>query len=368
MNDKPDNDLNRISRYFPGGSPAGDSAGSELLSGGSGSERDRDWVNSYDGETFGFKGADIGTVFTFVSVFLAVVTVSLWAGVAVRTVKPVEEVVKKAEAKALDQFMAIDFIDVGQGNSILIRTPGARGKTILIDGGKSAGMYSSFDAGVQVVLPFLRAQGVKRLDQVIMTHTHDDHVGGLVAVLEEEEIGIKEVVEPGMPATTGVYRRFLSQIKRRGIKYTQAKAGMVLDWGDSVMAQIISPKAEYKAAPINNSSVVIRVVHDKVSFLLTGDAEKEAEEDMLSYGKALESDIIQVPHHGGETSSFPDYLALIRPRVAIFMVGLNNKFGHPKAEVVKRYEKVGARVYRTDFNGTITVISNGTRYEVLTEK
>jgi competence protein ComEC len=343
------------------------------------------WDNTYDGENLGFQSNDLKTLIYFITLFFTVLSVSLWAGFAAKTFNPPEKVKSVASLQKLSDFCIVDFIDVGQGDCILVRVPLKSAEenssdesdegdqessfyTVLIDAGKSAGMYSSFDAGKKVTIPFLKSQGISVIDQVIMTHAHDDHVGGLISVLEDESIEIKEVLDPQFPATTRIYKRFLNLINKRRIKYTVVKDGQKLDWGENCYAKVISPLKMHKAGALNNSSIVIRMVYGKVAFMLTGDAEKEAEEDMLSYGKELSSQIIKVPHHGGETSSSPDFLALVKPEVAIFQVGANNKFGHPKSSILKLYQKVGAKIYRSDFNGTITVLTNGDTYEVKTEK
>ncbi|PKK91701.1 MAG: MBL fold protein [Candidatus Wallbacteria bacterium HGW-Wallbacteria-1] len=327
-----------------------------------------EWENTYSGRDTGLKTSDLAGLVKFLTIFLFVVSAGLWTGVSVRGAAPDTVAAPVAASQSISDFLVVDFIDVGQGNSILIRVPGSGGKTILIDGGKSGNMYSPFDAGRQVVVPFLKSQGVQRLDQIVLTHTHDDHVGGLVAVLQDTDIEVAEVLDPMLPATSGIYRKYLESIRKRGIKFTKGKAGMLLDWGPGVRAQVLSPVREYSASTTNNSSIVIRLTCGKISFMLTGDAEKEPEEDMLIYGEGLKSDIIQVPHHGGETSSSSDFLAAVQPSAAIFMVGANNKFGHPKASILKKYEKVGAQIYRTDLSGTLTVVTNGEGYEILTEK
>lgn len=345
------------------------------------------WENTYDGENLGFQTNDLKTLIYFITLFCTVLSVSLWAGFAAKTFNPPEIVKKVASLQKLSDFCIVDFIDVGQGDCILIRVPStdtdqnnevieqtdegssnSNFYTVLIDAGKSAGMYSSFDAGQKVTLPFLRSQGINTIDLMIMTHAHDDHVGGLISVLEDESIDVKEVLDPQFPATSQVYKKFLNLIKKRNIKYTVVKDGHKLDWGKNCYAKVIAPLKMHKAGALNNSSIVIRMVYGKVAFMFTGDAEKESEEDMLAYGKELSSQIIKVPHHGGETSSSPDFLALVKPEVAIFTVGLNNKFGHPKSSILNLYKKVGADIYRSDFNGTVTVLTNGDTYEVKTEK
>jgi competence protein ComEC len=335
------------------------------------------WDNTYDGENLGASTNDIRSMVFFITLFFSVLSVSLWAGFAVKKAKPVEKVKSVAALQKLSDFCVVDFIDVGQGDCILIRIPrtpddgqktAAAHYTVLIDAGKSGGMYSPFDAGEKVTLPFLNSQGITVIDQLIVTHAHDDHVGGLVSVLKDESIEVKEVLDPQFQATSMIYKSFLNLIVKRKIKYTAVKEGMVLNWGKNCYAKVLSPIKTYQAASLNNSSVVIKFVYGKIAFMLTGDAEKEAEEDMLFYGKELSSQIIKAPHHGGETSSSPDFLALVKPEAAIFQVGLNNKFGHPKSSVLERYKKAGARIFRSDFNGTITVITNGESYEIKTEK
>lgn len=266
----------------------------------------------------------------------------------------------------LPSVLRVVFFDVHQGDGVLISTPS--GKNILIDAGQGSGKYTSFDGGSGVIVPYLKENGITRLDQVIMTHPHSDHLGGLLSVLKD--ITVDEVLDPGMEYGSSLYKRFLLLIEGKGITWTEASDGLVLDWGDKVKAQILGPKKLFTGtrSDANNNSLVIKMIFDQVSFLFTGDIEAEAELEVLDYGDNIRSNVLKVPHHGGEFSSTDSFVRTVRPEFAVIMCGLNNKFGHPNEDTVSRYRNVGARVLRTDLCGTITMLSDGKRISLKTEK
>ena len=268
----------------------------------------------------------------------------------------------REEGKRLE----VTFLDIGQGDSAFISTPG--GKNILIDGGKRAiPPYSNFDAGKEVVLPFLKNKGVKRIDTLIATHPDVDHIGGLLAVLDSD-IQIDRVLDPGHRHTSYTYRDFLKKIERRKeTKYYQPRAGQVLNWGDEVKVQVLSPAHLFRGS--NNSSIVIKLEFGDISFLLTGDAEKEAEGEMVSrYGNRLKSTVLKASHHGSRTGSSLNFLKAVNPQVAVISCGRKNKFGHPHKEVMDKLARFKVKVYRTDYQGNITFTTNGKKLWIGTEK
>lgn len=264
------------------------------------------------------------------------------------------------------ELLRVVFFDVFQGDAILISTP--TGQHILIDGGQNAGRYTTFDGGKNVIIPYLQKAGIKKLDQVIMTHPHADHVGGLVSVLET--IPVREVVDPAMEYSSELYKRFLLLAESKGIQWIEAKEGLLLNWGDKVTAQILGPRAIYKGtrSDANNNSVVVRLSFGTTSFLFCGDIEAEAEIDLEDYGLQLRTNVLKVPHHGGEISSSDDFLRLVRPELAVISCGKNNKFGHPHMKTVQRYLDYGSKLFRTDQCGTITMFSDGKQISVSTER
>jgi len=265
-----------------------------------------------------------------------------------------------------EDLLKVTFLDVRQGDSQVIQTPS--GKVILIDGGQSATRYSSFDAGESAVLPYLESEGIKKIDLVINTHPDYDHTGGLIAVLKSDlEIG--EVLDTGIVHTTGTYQDFMKEVQRRKLPYRVPDAGEILDWGEGLEVQIIGPSGPPERRShlnLNNNSVVVRLEYGDVSFLFTGDAEHEQEDILISSGARLKSTILKSGHHGSRTASGPRLYYLTDPEVVTISAGKRNKFDHPHWDPVKLFRETGARIYRTDYHGNITVITDGKDYEVIT--
>lgn len=265
-----------------------------------------------------------------------------------------------------DDILKVTFLDIRQGDSQVIQTP--EGKVILIDGGQSATRYSAFDAGKEVILPFLESEGIKRIDMIINTHPDYDHTGGLIEVLKSDlEIG--EVLDTGIVHTTGTYQSFMEEVERRKIPYRVPDAGELLDWGESLQVQVLGPKgpaSRREHLNLNNNSIVIRLEYGDVSFLFTGDAEHEQEEIILSSGARLKSTILKAGHHGSRTASGQRLYYLTDPEVVTISAGKRNKFEHPHWEPLKLFRESGAKIYRTDYTGNITVITDGKSYEVIT--
>lgn len=265
-----------------------------------------------------------------------------------------------------ENILKVTFLNVRQGDSQVIQTP--EGKVILIDGGQSATRYSAFDAGKEVVVPFLQSQGITRIDMVINTHPDYDHTGGLIEVLKSGlEIG--EILDTGIAHTTGTYQTFMREVERRKIPYRIPDAGEILDWGESIEVQVLGPKGPPSRRDhlnLNNNSIVIRLEYGDVSFLFTGDAEHEQEAIILSSGARVKSTILKSGHHGSRTASGPSLYYLADPEVVTISAGKRNKFDHPHWEPVKLFRESGAKIYRTDYHNSITVITDGKSYEVIT--
>jgi competence protein ComEC len=262
--------------------------------------------------------------------------------------------------------LEVVFLDVGQGDSTLINTPG--GKHILIDGGIGKGSFGSEDQGKKTILPYLRSHGIRHLDVVVGTHPDFDHIGGLVSIIRAKNHTVGEVLDPGVAHPSGGYLDLLKAIQERPeIKYIQPRAGDVLDWGDEVEVEVISPP--YLLKDNNESSIVIKLSYEDISFLFTGDAAGIAENLMIGkYNYRLRSTILKAGHHGSKHSSTEEFLKKVRPEVAVFSCGKENKYGHPNDETIERLKKIGAKMYRTDHQGTITITTDGKDYHVKTEK
>jgi len=256
------------------------------------------------------------------------------------------------------------FLDVGQGDAAYLQLPS--GKNALIDGGPGASEYDPFDAGKEVIIPFLESLGVEKIDFIVASHAHLDHIGGLIPVMERFQIGT--VYDTGFEYPSYAYDAFLETIKNKKIKYAMISSGKKLDWDPSLKIEIIGPpeKLFIGGSDCNDNSLIMKVSYGKISFMFTGDAEKRAELSAANkYGDKLTSTILKVGHHGSETSSTTKFLTHVFPEVAIIECGRNNRFGHPHRSTVKRLEKFGARIYRTDTNGTIKVRTDGKKYWIL---
>ena len=254
---------------------------------------------------------------------------------------------------AAEGALTLHFFDVGQGDATLVTTPA--GENILIDGGPRA--------SGQALCGYLDALGVQKLDRVIATHPHEDHIGGLVAVIPRYEIG--EVVMPYYPATTKVYRDLLTAIDQKGLSITPAAQGMALDLDSQTAWQVLWPPEDAESAAgdnPNNASVVLRITFGEDAVLLTGDAEKEVEAQLEG---ELNSGLLKVGHHGSSTSTSAAFLKKVAPGFAVIMVGQDNSYNHPNAKVVQRLTQAGAQVLRTDEAGTITLQSQGQGWQLV---
>ncbi|MBN1898163.1 MAG: MBL fold metallo-hydrolase [Spirochaetes bacterium] len=261
--------------------------------------------------------------------------------------------------------LKVVILDVWQGDSILIITP--KGKVVLIDAGMGGSEYMKFDAGKMVIYPYFKKHRINKIDYLVMTHPHSDHIGGLPYLLNK--IKVNKCYDCGMPYTSGLYMNCLEIISEKKIKYVIPSGPATLKWDPYLKVKLIHPpkKWDYSDNP-NNNSLSLKISYKKISFLFTGDIEEEVEEDILSSGQDLESTFLKVGHHGSDTSSSVNFIEAVNPKVAFVCVGKNNKFGHPSASVISRFTERGIKVFRTDYNGDISIITDGENYEIKTER
>lgn len=262
---------------------------------------------------------------------------------------------KLRDAPASDSDVSVHFIDVGQGDSIFIKSGD---KTVLIDAGEAEYGYD--------VVSYLREQNVDHLDYVIATHPHSDHIGGLPAVFDQFEV--KNVIAPkisdDMIPTTVTYSRFLQAVSDEGTGLTQAKPGDEYDLDGSVL-RILGPVTDTYSS-LNDFSVVSELINGSDTFLFMGDAGEDSEADLLNAGMVPDCDVLKAGHHGSNTSSSQKFLDAVSPEYAVIMCGIDNKYNHPGQYTMKRLAALTQNIYRTDAQGTIVIESDGSDYNIKT--
>lgn len=255
--------------------------------------------------------------------------------------------------------LKVVFLDVGQGDCTIFQLP--KGKVILIDGGGAASatdVERSRITGERVVVPYLRRQGVQRISLLVLSHPHSDHVGGLVPVLEEMPVG--EVWDPGVASRARIsptYEAFLALVHKKRIAYRTMREGTTASLGKEALIEVLWPRSVGTGnsnTEVNNDSLVLRITTGATAFLLPGDVEMESEE-ALAHSEAEPVHILKAPHHGSRTSSTPSFLGHFRPGLAVISAGQHNPYGHPSPEAVRNLRSAGARVFRTDQDGAVTV-------------
>lgn len=243
-------------------------------------------------------------------------------------------------------------VDVGQGDCLVVRSP--RGRTWLVDAG---GSYDArFDLGEWVVGPYLWSQGVRRIDTLMLTHAHPDHVGGVPFLLGAFDVG--EVWEGPAPRRDPVYGALDEVLRASGSRRRAVVRGAHADW-DGVAVEVRGPRPPVRPPwrTRNDDSLVLSVHLGEVTFLLTGDIEGAGEEAV----GPVRAEVLKVPHHGSRSSSTSTFLATTSPLVAVVSAGFRNRFGHPHPEVLERYRARGIRLYRTDRDGTVSLATDGRR-------
>lgn len=253
--------------------------------------------------------------------------------------------------------MRINFIDVGQGDSCLIRY---KGTNIMIDSGGSLSKNKdgkSYDIGENVLNNYLLNRGITRLDYIMVSHFDEDHSQGFVFLLKNMKV--KSVIISEQYKTSSIYEQFKQICKKQNIQIIYVRSGDEIRIKDLAF-KILHPKSkenQISENPLNNNAIVCMVKYKNRRILFTGDIEKVAENEMVKeYTNGLKADILKVGHHGSKTSTTKEFLDFINPSVALIGVGQNNKFGHPNEDVIKRLEEKNIQIYRTDEMGEISVI------------
>ena len=255
--------------------------------------------------------------------------------------------------------LTVAFLDVGQGDSILIRSP--NGQIMLIDGGRSVNLAQS------VIIPQLQAWGAAQVDVLIPTHPDQDHISGLAGVLENYPV--KTVALTGQVHTTQIYERLLTDIRDKNVSTIKVRTGTDIPFDSAVKLEVLGPDDEaVQRDDTNNASIVIKLTYGSTSFLFTGDAEFSEEKAILAHGFDVRSTVLKLGHHGSRTSTDEDWLKQVQPQLGIISAGKDNAYGHPHPEVIAALQQLGISYIRTDEHGTITVTSDGAQLHVTSEK
>lgn len=265
--------------------------------------------------------------------------------------------------------LEVSVLDVGQGDSLFVVSPG--GKTMLIDGGGSFAGFAGreathgIDPGEEAVSPYLWSRGFQKLDVVALTHAHQDHLGGLTAILENFRVGKLWI---GREVSSPALARLEELAGNLRIPIEHELRGKSFDW-DGVQGEFLWPETEsvnIAAEAKNDDSLVLRLQYGNRNVLLPGDAERQAELGILGRNRpeALRSDVLKVGHHGGKNSTIQEFLRAVDPRIGVISVGEANAYGHPSTELLDRLEASGVRVLRTDRDGAVHVLTDGQQLEV----
>ena len=247
------------------------------------------------------------------------------------------------------------FIDVGQADATLLQFQDEDEEVnILID----TGDWTQTDA-----VSYLHSKNIEAIDIIAISHPHADHIGQLDKIIDAFDV--TEVWMNGETVTSQVFVNALDAIESNDVDYYEPEVGEIFDVGP-LQIEVLHPQA--LTSSLNNNSLVLRVTYDEISFLLTGDAEQQAEKEMVTNGTNLTSTILHMGHHGSKTSSTPDFVDAVNPEIAIYSAGLGNSYGHPDPEAIDIITKRDIPLYGTDTHGTIVVETDGKSYHVLTHE
>jgi competence protein ComEC len=273
----------------------------------------------------------------YIFLFLFLAAVLIWSFIFSQRPASVLNSLENGKTKVV-------FFDVGQGSSVFIVAP--NGNQALIDGGPGSQVLGKL--GGQ--MPFFD----REIDVVILTHPDADHLNGLIEVLKNYQVN--EVIDTCIEDSGNGYAEWKKLIEEKRIRHLCAKAGQKIKLADNAELDVLFPFVSLegmKFSNTNDSSIVMEFVSDDSEILLTGDAEAKTEHQLLNSGVGLESQILQVGHHGSKSSSSQEFLEAVSPETAVIQVGANNRYSHPTAEVLERLKRIGAGIFRTDQNGDV---------------
>lgn len=247
----------------------------------------------------------------------------------------------------------VHFIDVGQADSALIECDG---ETMMIDGGNVADS--------NVVAAYLKKEDVTELNYVVCSHAHEDHVGGLSGALSVTKAD--NIYAPKTETNTKAYKNFKKKAEEQNVEIKHPNIGDEIQLGSSTV-EFLGPVDE-NGKDLNSTSIVLKIIYGNTSFLFTGDAESDEEEEILNSGADLKSTVLKVGHHGSRTSTSYPFLREVMPQYAVISVEKGNSYGHPNEETLSKLSDAGVEVYRTDESGDIVMTSDGNSISITTSK
>lgn len=252
-----------------------------------------------------------------------------------------------SDPEKINNKLLVHFIDVGQGDSILVQV---NDKNLLID----AGPESNKDS----LLQYLKSKNIKKLNYVLATHPHEDHIGGMDDVIKAFDVD--KFYSPKIQNTTKTYTNMIKALNDKNLKLTVVRPELTLDLGKDVTAEFLAPnKDEYK--DLNDYSAVLKITYKNNSFLFTGDAEALSEKEILSKDYNVKSDVLKLGHHGSSSSTSNNFLDKVSPSIVVASLAKGNDYGHPHKETLKKIKDRNLKFYRTDESGTILLESDGTK-------